>query len=314
MQIYVKTPLVNYSQTIPHMVEHCSGRDTMTPNNFFWEKVLFSKEIIGEWTKIFFDKNLISVETVLKKIQAPLLKSVYEYEKIPFKQECENMGQWSLIYESMLKKIIDPKISINSRKGKTWENVVNYHKQYYTNENILIFEDEVDWDEEFSLIFAGQSYQENKKYSTNEDFFSNFSFDWQNFFIIGTKNYNVHTYWKLIFAWTILENFCKYLKRYHEQSYFYEETTLDTFRDYLRITTPKIDYSLLTESFFKNGKTYIINMLENWYFKEKLFLANHVHQIPASRNEVIKICQNFQRDDFNQKYLFFINMKDWNHL
>ena len=41
------------------MVEHCVARNIIEPTNFFGEKVRISKEISGEWTKIFFDKSLI---------------------------------------------------------------------------------------------------------------------------------------------------------------------------------------------------------------------------------------------------------------
>lgn len=116
MQIYIKTPLVHYSQAVPHMVEHCVARTVMETSTFFEEKVRISKEISGEWTKIFFDKSLISLEKVLEKLQAPILKSVYTYEKIPFREESENMGQGSRIYEAMIRKIVDKKIALNSVK------------------------------------------------------------------------------------------------------------------------------------------------------------------------------------------------------
>lgn len=159
--------------------------------------------------------------------------------KIPFKQEWENMGQWSLIYEAMLQKIVDPKIAINSGKGKYGQ----YRQVSQTilyQWNILIFEDEVDWDEEFSLIFSGESYKGNTKYSSNEDFFFNFSFDWQKFFDHWYKNSDLNNHWEMIFSRIILGNFCKYLMRYQKQSYFYEETTLDSFRDYWRLPHHKL--------------------------------------------------------------------------
>ena len=312
MQIYIRTPLVHDSQAIPHMVEHCVARNIIEPTNFFGEKVRISKEISGEWTKIFFDKSLSSLEIVLEKLQAPILKSVYAYEKLPFKEECENIGQGSLIYEVMIRKIVDKKITLNTARWISWEGIVNYHKQHYHKENMLIFEDEVDLDQEFQLIFAGEACKENDKSEIHQHFDFPFSFDWANFFILGSKGYDVQRYWKMIFTWTLLGNYCRYLMRYQKQSYFYEETTLDFFRDYLWLTTPDIDYSLLSESFFENGKKYLLTMLENWYFKEKIFLANYCYQIPALRAEILKICKDFQRNDFMENYLRKIVLKKIN--
>lgn len=303
MQIYIKTPLVHYSQAVPHMVEHCVARNIMEPSNFFGEKVRISKEISGEWTKIFFDKSLISLEAVLEKLQAPILKSVYAYEKLPFREEAENMRQGSRIYEAMIKKIVDKKIALNSARWISWESIVNYHKQRYQKENMLIFEDEVSWNQEFQLIFVGKSCKENHKSETQQHFDFSFSFDWAEFFILGTKGYDVQKYRNMVFTWTLLGNYCRYLMRYQKQTYFYEETTLDFFRDYLWLTTPDVDYSLLSESFFENGKQYILALLENWYFKEKIFLANHLYQIPAQRTEVLQICKTFQRKDFIENYM-----------
>ena len=177
---------------------------------------------------------------------------------------------------------------------------------------MLIFEDEVDLDQEFQLIFAGEACKENDKSEIHQHFDFPFSFDWANFFILGSKGYDVQRYWKMIFTWTLLGNYCRYLMRYQKQSYFYEETTLDFFRDYLWLTTPDIDYSLLSESFFENGKKYLLTMLENWYFKEKIFLANYCYQIPALRAEILKICKDFQRNDFMENYLRKIVLKKIN--
>ena len=59
----------------------------------------------------------------------------------------------------------------------SWEGIVNYHKQHYHKENMLIFEDEVDLDQEFQLIFAGEACKENDKSEIHQHFDFPFSLD-----------------------------------------------------------------------------------------------------------------------------------------
>ena len=44
----------------------------------------------------------------------------------------------------MLQKIVDPKIVLNSWKGKNWDVVNFYHKKYFQEENFLVFDENVE--------------------------------------------------------------------------------------------------------------------------------------------------------------------------
>ena len=48
----------------------------------------------------------------------------------------------------MLQKIVDPKIVLNSWKGKNWDVVNFYHKKYFQEENFLVFDENVEDEED----------------------------------------------------------------------------------------------------------------------------------------------------------------------
>ena len=81
MKIYIKTPLLDNSQTVPHMVEHCLRRSlSLNPQWFFEKKLPYEQWIQGEWTSIICDQQIDS-EDLIKEIKMPLVKQVYLTEK-----------------------------------------------------------------------------------------------------------------------------------------------------------------------------------------------------------------------------------------
>ena len=128
MKIYIKTPLLNNSQTVPHMVEHCIRKNKKPDVRRFFESHLPCEHWINwERTHIFVDywKEL---ESVVREIKIWLNREIYEFEKRPFKEECNNKTEWNIIFEAMLQQLISPEIRLNTWKGKTWKRSINTTK------------------------------------------------------------------------------------------------------------------------------------------------------------------------------------------
>ena len=304
MKIYIKTPLLDNSQTVPHMVEHCLRRSlSLNPQWFFEKKLPYEQWIQGEWTYVICDQQIDS-EDLIKEIKMPLVKQVYLTEKTPFKEELMWVSRWSQVFEAMLQKIVDPKIVLNSWKGKNWDVVNFYHKKYFQEENFLVFDENVEDRNEYNFIFCGKNVQEENS-SINRKFSLIFNFN--NTLILGYQGYDLYHYWFLIFSWVMLENYCSYFQRYQLGIYYYEITVLDHFRDYMWITTPNIDYSGLDLIFFEKWKSYFIWLLRDFWFKEKLFFWNYMYWVPATRQEVIALCESFSWNYFQKEVLTPLN-------
>lgn len=300
MKIYIKTPLLNNSQTVPHMVEHCIRKNKKPDVRRFFESHLPCEHWINwERTHIFVDywKEL---ESVVREIKIWLNREIYEFEKRPFKEECNNKTEWNIIFEAMLQQLISPEIRLNTWKGKTWKKVNQYHKTYYQDQNFLIFEDQVSAHQEYELKFIWSWVLPIVKVE-NHFFIEDFPFNKS--VIFWYRNYDACHYRRLIFAWIICETYCWYFQRYELWKYFYDITVFDSFREYIWITTPKIDYSCLDKDFFEQAKNYICQILNDFFLKEKLFFGNYLYWVPAERKQIIERCRAFPWTTFQEEFL-----------
>lgn len=300
MKALIYTPLSNNSQSIPHVVEHCLWKSyPFTHDWFFKQKLFFSKEIIWEITSVSSD-IWISVDEIIKFLTQNIQEDVFNYEKKVLEKECNDIHQWWLIYESMIQKIVNKKIMINDYKLCNFNEIEGYHKKYYTNENLLILDDNVWINDEFNVKFVWPTIL--KRFQNFvwkwKRFYHNFTFDDIQFHIFWYESFDFTTYRNLVFSWIIFDVYCTYFMRYKRWQYYYESTTFDFFNRYIWITIPKIDYTELTEDFFNQAKLYIKSILQTWSFKEKICLSKIIFDIDNARSEIINLCDNFSRYQF----------------
>lgn len=307
MKTLIYTPLYKNSQAVPHIVEHCIWKKyPFTHEWFFRDKLPFTKEITWEFTSIVSD-IWISVETVINMLKQDIDTEVYNYEKKILKEECKNMHQWWLIYESMIKKITNKNIEINGWKINNYKEVEKYYKKYYSQDNIIIYDDNVGIYDEFNLEFLWKdilNYFQSLVWKSR-NIFHKFVFDDVKFYMFWYEWLDFVNYWNLVFTRIIFDSFCTYFMRYKEWIYFYESATFDSFDKYIWVTVPQYDYTSLNENFFNEAKLYIKSILETWSLKEKIFLSGVVFWIKNVRSQVINLCNNFSRLQFSRAFQKF---------
>lgn len=294
MRIYIRTPLVNKSDIIPHTVEHCVGNIGWKRTDYFDYYRWFLWEIRTEYTYFEFDR-WIKYDYLLQKLFQPIEKDTVDYEHKVLKEELWDPSYCSEIYEKIIRKFIDPKFLTNHYKPVSLDDVKRYHKKYYKIENLVVV-DEEKW---YNVIFKWFE-PEKRKYKKLEKRKEKFIFRKNKYILNIFSHYNADQYRKWFFSYRILNCYCYYINRLHKQWYYNQENYFFQYSDSFIITLENLDYSKLNQEFFKQWKRYFLNILKYWYFQERFFLNEYFYWIPKARKEVIQMCKNFTRGEFKE--------------
>lgn len=292
MRIYIKTPLINKSKMIPHLVEHCIGHSMLDMEDFFEFSYWLDGVINTDYTYFEFDR-WINYEDAVAKLTKEITKESFLYEKDIIKQELEDVSYDQRIYEYVVRKYLDSDFSMNKYAKVSWEDIENYHKKYYQCENMIIVDDEFKILKQWFNIGKNEDNvaQKISKYSLNFEDDKYLAFIW--------KKTDWTWYWELYFFFRMLCFYWAYSQRWQKGVYYYLEPYFYEYEDNCIVLIWDYDYSQLDEKFFEWWKKYIINMFESWYFKEKFFLNEYFYWIPKTRDEVIQSCKNFTRNQFS---------------
>lgn len=293
MRIYIKTPLVNKSKMIPHLVEHCIWHSFLSLDDFFDFSYWVDWVITTDYTYFEFDKR-INYKDVIKKLTEEIDKESFLYEKKIIKQELENVNYDQRIYEWVVRRFIDCNFSVNNFEKVLREEVKSYHEKYYIPENMIVV-DESDYKilkQWFKANKESDYTQIIKKHS--------FTFEDDKYLVYIWNKTDWTLYWQMYFFFRLLCFFWAYTQRWQDWEYYYLEPYFYEYDSSCIVMIWDYDYSQLGEKFFEWWKQYIINMFEAWYFKEKFFLNEYFYWIPKTRKEAIQIINNFSREEFQK--------------
>ena len=294
MRIYIRTPLVNKSKMIPHMVEHCAGNIVWDMSDFFDFQRGISWEISSDTTCFEFDR-WVKYDDMLKYLFQPIEKKSVTYERKILREELWDPEFVQEVYEKALRKFVDPDYNINHYKSITWEEVKDYHEKYYKRENLIVVNEEKD----YKVIFEWFKPKENK-YKKLEKRKEKFRFKGNKYITYILTHYNGEHYRKMFFSYRILEYYLYLVNRLKGQKYFHQENYFFEDSYACIMLVENLDYSKLDKEFFEGWRKYIINMFKVWYFQERLLLNKYFYWIPKTRKEVIQICKNFTREEFKE--------------
>jgi len=292
MRIYIRTPLVNKSKMIPHLVEHCIWHSVLNLDDFFEFLYWLDGVINTDYSYFEFDKR-INYDDAIEKLTKQITKESFLYEKDIIKQELEDVRYDQRIYEYVVRKYLDPDFFMNKYEKVSWNDVKDYHEKYYVSENMIAVDDEFkilkQW---FKIEKSNSAVQKISKCLLNFEDDKYLTFIW--------KKTDWTWYWEMYFFFRILCFYWAYSQRWQKGEYYYLEPYFYEYEDNCIVLIWDYDYSQLNEKFFEGWKKYIINMFEAWYFKEKFFLNEYFYWIPKTRKEVIQIIKDYSREKFKE--------------
>jgi len=293
MRIYIRTPLVNKSKMIPHLVEHCIWHSVLNLDDFFEFLYWLDGVINTDYSYFEFDKR-INYEDAIEKLTKQITKESFLYEKDIIKQELEDVSYDQRIYEYVVRKYLDSDFCMNKYEKVSWEDVEEYHNKYYQSENMIIVDDEFKILKQWFKIDKNNdnTAQKISKYSLN--------FEDDKYLVFIWKKTDWTWYWEMYFFFRIMCFYWAYSQRWQKGEYYYLEPYFYEYEDNCIVLIWDYNYSKLDEKFFEWWKKYVINMLKAWYFKEKFFLNEYFYWIPKTREEVIQSYKNFTREEFKE--------------
>lgn len=256
--------------------------------------------ISADYTYFEYD-DWVKPDEIIRILTAPVTKKAFEYEKTILLEELSDISYGQNLYETIVKKLINPKISLNNFSDILRADAKIYHENYYIPQNIIIV------DKNYKILH--QWFKKLTNQPSRSDFFSFWlKFQWDKYKVIGGKNISATNYRKLYFIFWMISFYCTKIFRREKQQYYHLDTFSHSFNNYHWVVLPSVDLSEISQTFFKYWKEYIIKMFSNWYFKEKFFLNDYFYGIPMSRNEVIQMYKNLKFIDILNRD-FFSNHK-----
>ena len=291
MRIYLRTPLVNKSKMIPHLVEHCIWHSVLILEDFFEFSYWLDGVISTDYTYFEYDK-WVDYQEAIKRLTINITEEVFLYERDIIKQELEDVGYDKKIYEYVVRKYLDSYFFMNKFEIVSFGKIEDYHKKYYTPENMIVVDDD------FKIIKEWFKAGNINKSQTNKTLKDSLVFENDKYLVYIWKKTDWTWYWEMYFSFRVLCFFWTYSQRWQKWEYYYLEPYFYEYKDNCIVITWDYDYSQLDEKFFELWKKYIINMFKSWYFKERFFLNKYIYWISKTREEVIQICNKFSRDNF----------------
>lgn len=258
--IYIKTPLVNNSIHIPHLVEHSLFWKVKTSKDFFnLEEKSMSTHSFYTLLKLYENWE-DKLEVFLKKIKEELNKENILFEKKIISKENNDISYNQLLIEKIWKKLYWEWFNYNKSNNVKYEDVIKYHKDFYIDENIFVIEK--------NKNFKGLDLKK-EKVRFKEKFEIKLRWEKEIVFVFENDLFNS-------FLVTLLNNlFDNYLsfKLYHQKwEYYYWESDFWFFNDfwYISIWENEVWYlKWIDEEFIKNYIDFklekIINSNENLF-------------------------------------------------
>lgn len=294
MRAYIKTPLVNNSKIIPHAVEHCVWHTNFSIQKSYDLLYWVEWVITPDYTYYEFD-NRVNKNQIISYLTSPINKESLEYEIPIFKEEIDDTNYDQRIYEYVIKKYIDPDISLNTYEDIKRKDINDYHKKYYTPDNIIIVDEN-----NFEIVY--EWFKANKKKCLNTKVTkSKLDFEWDKYLLYVWKSCDSDSYWEMYFFFWIICFFCFIDQRHKNQTYYYLEPYFYQYKDNCFVIIWDFDYSKLDKNIFESWKKYVLDMLDKGkYFKEKFFLNKYFYWIEKDREDVVIMYKNYSYSDLNK--------------
>lgn len=140
MKILLKTPFVNNNKYLPHLLEHC----LLSPKNFqeshhYWE---IDASVRTWYTEYEYDEDF--PEKFLEILCRVPSKEQFLLEEKIIKKELRWVSFWQKYFEKILQKIYNAKTKVNTAISLSYQDLLNYHKKYYVQENMILIDR--DWE------------------------------------------------------------------------------------------------------------------------------------------------------------------------
>lgn len=256
--IYIKTPLVNNSIHIPHLVEHSLFWKIKTPEDFFsLEEKSMSTHSYYTLLKLFEDWD-DKLEKFLKKIKCKLSKENILFEKKIIAEENTDISFYQLLIEKIWKKLYWDDFNYNKSNNVKYNDVIEYHQKHYIDENIFVVEKNKNFKD---IILNKESFKLKEKFELK--------IRWEKEIVFIFKNDLFNSFLITLFN-NLFDNFLSFELYHKKWKYYYWECDSWFFNDFTYISIWKDDLKCLKKLDNEFIKNYIEFKLKK--FKKDMFI------------------------------------------
>lgn len=253
--IYIKTPPINNSIYIPHLVEHSLWWKIKTSKDYFdFPDEQMSTDTYYTILTLYSDSKK-DLKKFLELVKKPLEKEKILYEKKRIKEENNEISFSQVLCEKIWKKFYWKSYNYNWTQKVNIQDIIDYHEQFYINWEFFICEENKNF-EDFNL--------ENFSLKLKEKF--NLSLRWEKWVIFIFENKILNWYFIKILD-NFLENFFRFEDIYKNYKYNSAETIYWNFPDFVYISIWKNDIERVknvSDEFIKNFIDFKLKKFEWW--------------------------------------------------
>ena len=269
MYLYVKTPPINHSNKIAHLVEHCVHNARASSIDKYFKICDYNPSTFFSYTKYFIHDQ--DYESFIKEIEEPLQEKIIKREYKALKEELKQKTFINKFRNFVDKRIWNIK---NKEKLNIWD-VISYHKNNYNNEHYIIADDNYkiikNWiniknENEWKFEILGQSQN---------------VIDWEKNFVTILKYSNRKDQVLLDFIWVLYDTWAEYNYRYIHWSYNYPYSCIVEGDWYVWIALPLLNKYPNTD-FIKQAVEYYCILLMEWNARENSIInLLYINQLPS---------------------------------
>jgi hypothetical protein len=266
MYIFVKTPLYKRSKYVPHIVEHC-----ILSNNKKYSEYINNNYDAWWVTFCWYTKFYIPWKNrykTLKEFLNPIdIKKInLESEIIDDEVEYENNSQW--LFEKIWKKIYWKSFRNNWKSKTTQKEIIDYHRKYYKEENIVVCDDKYNI---LSQSIKIEKIKKTKVINTLQSFNLKHNKTEFKVFYIEYKSF------KDFYKFKFIEIYINTILNYHFSSidpkYYFECELFDILWEYLILAIPQSIPFNISQEDFKCYKKYFIKNLNKADYKLRSIIS-----------------------------------------
>lgn len=300
MYLYIKTPRINNSKYIPHLLEHCVLHSENI-DEFINITIPCYASVATCYTEFEFDKK--DLDLILKKITTPISKESFETHKKVIKHELKWASFWQKSYIDTLRKVSWNKnlISNSIQEWVKFEDIVKYQKKYYQPEKMILVDDENElikfWWMEKSLTFDSQIELKSKIE------YKKIKFQWDEFDTIFTQYQNPYDILFLDFFYDLINNYTYYIDT-NKWKYWHDESDISLTDKYMILSFYKWYLpKKINKDFFECYKKAYLNNIKNWKNRTYIPIIALFTWQYITKKQHIKFIENIELNTINTTIL-----------
>lgn len=273
MYLYVKTPTINNSNIIAHLIEHCVHNAGISSIEQYFKICDFNPETFYLYTKYNIqDKDY---KRFIKNLEQPIDKKIISREYKALKEELREKT-----FVNKFRFFLNKKIWNKVVNKFNITDVISYHKKYYNKQHYVLADDN------YKILKNWIKIENKKEWNFKILNQTQSAIDWEKNFVTILKYSHRKDQVLSDFIWILYDTWAEYNYRYIQWFYHYPYSCVIEWEKYIWIALPLIDkYPKI--DFIKHAIEYYCTLIMEWKARENgIINLLHINQLPSQQEMI----------------------------